>query len=286
MGVRNYYFLVAGLPDLTIEQGKLQFNSDEFRKYLKEQLHRNDYELIEWLFLPRDNNNLIRLINKANTNWDESGLYSLDELQLAITEAVSADKLIHDEKSNIKLYIKAFLNCFFNDSRHYLDMTPENELSAFYYLEVLKIKNRFVKKWFEFELDLKNSLAYSVAQKYNMPFENQLIGNSPLALALKKKVGRDLTEASEWPWFERVLHFNDISDISQREKAIDQLRWNVLDEMNTFNYFSIEILFSYMIKIIMIERWLELDPKTGNELFRRLLGDLQSGFEFPNEFSV
>lgn len=41
-----------------------------------------------------------------------------------------------------------------------------------------------------------------------------------------------------------------------------------------------------MIKLMIIERWLKLDPKTGEELFRRLLGDLQTGYEFPNEFSV
>lgn len=286
MGMRNYYFLIAGLPDLAIEQGKLQFGSDEFRIYLQEQLHPKDYELIEWLFLPRDNRNLIRLIEKATSSWDNTALYSLENLQLAIAEVVSPEKLILNEKSKVKPYIKNFLNCYFRDSRRYPQMTPENELSAFFFFDLLKIKNSFVNQWFAFELNLKNVLAYSAAQKYGMPYENQLIGDTALARALQKKVGRDLSEAGEWPWFERVMHFNDNADISQREKAIDQLRWSVLDEMNTFNYFSIEIIFSYMIKIIMIERWLQLDPKTGDELFRRLLGDLQSGYEFPNEFSI
>ncbi|MBK9358467.1 MAG: DUF2764 family protein [Bacteroidales bacterium] len=29
---QNYYYLVAGLPDITTEQGKLQFGTAEFRK--------------------------------------------------------------------------------------------------------------------------------------------------------------------------------------------------------------------------------------------------------------
>jgi hypothetical protein len=44
--------------------------------------------------------------------------------------------------------------------------------------------------------------------------------------------------------------------------------------MNMFNYFSIEVSYQLYDKIMMIERWLKLDPKTGEELFRRLLGDL------------
>lgn len=286
MGTRNYYFLVAGLPDLTIDQGKLQFGSLEMREYLETQLHKKDYQYIEWLFLPHDNNNLLNLLEKNNKLWDSLGIYSEDELELAILEITNPDKIITDEKSPVKSYMKEFIRSFNGETRLMPEKSPENELNELYYLEALNLDNKFIAEWFAFDVDLKNMLVYNTASKYNIPFENEITGNTRLAEVLRLKTGRSMDDIAEWPYFEKMNQLADNSDIAGREKAIDSLRWTVLDEMNTFNYFSIEVIFSYMIKIKMIERWLKLDPATGEQLFRKLLGDLQSGYEFPNEFSI
>lgn len=276
MSARNYYFLVAGLPDLTIEQGKLQFGSVEFREYLKGHLHPKDYALIEWLFLPRDNQNLLKLLNKEDFNWDNTAVFTREEIETAFTE----------EPLPLKPYIHQFINSYRSETRLMPDLSPENELTTLYYIEALDNNNKFFKEWLAFERDLKNVLLYASAQKYNMQYAHELIGNSSLAEALRYKTGRDTGEASEWPYFDKAMQIVENGDIASREKAIDQLRWSFLDELNTFNYFSIEVIISYMIKLMIVERWLKLDPKAGEELFRRLLGNLQSSYEFPNEFNV
>ena len=296
MAMRNYYFLVAGLPDLTIDQGKLQFGSVEFREYLKTQLHRKDYELIEWLFYPADNQNLVKLLTKNDQEWNNSGVYSAEELELAVAEIVAPDKILDNIKSKVPAYIKEFITSYCNENRLMPELLPENELAALYYQDALKVQNQFLKEWFEFEVNLKNVLIFNSAQKYNLPYEHNIIGNTALANLLKLKIGRDISEASEWKYLDIVNQVSENgsngnnavlnTDLASREKAIDFLRWSVLDEMNLFNYFSIEVIISYMIKLMIIERWLKLEPKTGEELFRRLLGDLQSGYEFPNEFSL
>lgn len=287
MGMRNYYFLVAGLPDISIDQGKLQFGSVEFREYLKSQLSKKDYELIEWLYLPSDNNNLISLINKTtDNNWDDRGLYSIEELELAIAEVTNPDKLLLDEPSRMKSYFFDFLKLYYDEAYSNDSASPLSVLSTFYYRDALQLKNDFFKNWFEFDINLKNVLLYNAARKFNTSYENELIGDTSLVNALRSKTGRDVGEAAEWAYFERANQISENNDIANREKAIDLLRWSVLDEMNIFNYFSIEVIISYTIKILMIERWLKLDPKTGEELFRRLIGDLQSNYEFPNEFSI
>lgn len=286
MGVRNYYYLIAGLPDLTIDQGKLQFGSLEFREYLKTELHKKDYQLIEWLFLPNDNENLLNIINKKESEWNSKGIYTKEELELAITEVVSPDKIIMDEKSGVKPYITEFLNSYFGETRLMPSIRAENELSFLYFADALKADNEFLKSWFEFEINLKNLLIFNTARKFNVSYENELIGETKLTQALKRKTGHDSGDAAEYQFYERINQISENNDIAAREKAIDQLRWTFLDEMNISNYFSIEVVISYMIKLMIIERWLRLDPKIGEELFRRLLGDLQTGYEFPNEFSV
>ncbi len=286
MGARNYYFLVAGLPDLTIDQGKLQFGSLEMREYLQSQLHKKDYQYIEWLFLPHDNKNLLNLLEKNNQPWDFLGIYTEEELELAILEIVNPDKIITDEKSPVRSYMKEFIRSYNDETRIIPEKSAENELTELYYLDALKLDNKFIAEWFAFDVDLKNMLVYNTALKFNIPFENEITGNTRLAEVLRLKSGRSMDDIAEWLYFERFNQLADNGDIAGRERAIDHLRWTVLDEMNTFNYFSIEVIFSYMIKIMMIERWLKLDPATGEQLFRKLLGDLQSGYEFPNEFSI
>ncbi len=285
MGAHNYYYLVAGLPDLSIDQGKLQFGSIEFREYLKSELNKSDYALIEWLFLPFDNSNLLSLLQPNDRGWNTAGIYSKEELELAIMEVKTPDKNVFDEKSNVKPYLKEFIKNTLSEDRR-AEISFENELTDLYYRDALELKNRFLKNWFEFELNLKNLLIFNTAQQFNLPYENELLGNTNVVRALRQKTGRDVGDAAEWPYFERVAQLSENTDIALREKGIDQLKWSVLDEMNIFNYFSIEVIISYMIKIMIIERWLKLDPKTGEELFRRLLGDLQSGYDFPNEFSL
>lgn len=286
MGRHNYYFLIAGLPDLTIDQGKLQFGSLEFREYLKSQLHKSDYQLIEWLFLPHDNLNLLQILKKTEVNFNNSGIYTREDLELAIAEVATPDKILSEEVSIVKPYIKKFLVSYFKEEEPMPEKSAEIELLSLYFQEALKADNTFFRKWLEFEINLKNVLIFNTAQNFNIPLDNQLVGDTALVKSLKQRTGRDIGEAAEWEYYDRVNQLADSTDIFTKEKAIDQLRWTVLDEMNTFNYFSIEIVFSYMLKIMIIERWLKLDPKTGEELFRRLLGDLQSSYEFPNEFSI
>lgn len=286
MGRHNYYFLIAGLPDLSIDQGKLQFGSSEFREYLKSQLFKKDYHCIEWFFLPYDNSNLLQILNKSEGDLNSSAIYSREQLELAIAEVATPDKLFSDEQSNVHAYIKKFLGIYFSQEEQMSATKADYELTSLYLREALNADNQFFRKWMEFEINLKNVLIFNTAQNFNLPMDDHFIGDTPMVNSLRKRIGRDLGEAAEWEYFDRINQLNDITDISVREKAIDQLRWTVLDEMNTFNYFSIEIVISYMVKIQIIERWLKLDPKTGEELFRRLLGDLQSSYEFPNEFSI
>jgi len=56
---RQYYYLIAGLPDIVLDQPKMPFSVAAFREELKTHLHPEDYQLAEWLFLPADNRNLL-----------------------------------------------------------------------------------------------------------------------------------------------------------------------------------------------------------------------------------
>lgn len=272
---QNYYYLVAGLPDLTLEQGKLQYGSAEFREEMKTGLSSSDYRLMELLFLSADNHNLLSLLRKDNKPLLAEGIYSPETLAGEIKEPVI-----------LKPYMKLFIESFKADARQYPNLSEENELSTLWFDELLSVRNDFLREWFTFDMNLKNVLLVLSARKAGLPCENQIVGNNVVSEIIRRSNARDLGLASEWPWIEKVLAVAESDDILSREKAIDLLRWSYLDELNTFNYFTVEVLMAYYLKLRMIERWIRLDFATGEKLFRRLLGELQNSYEFPNEFSV
>ena len=272
---QNYYFLVAGLPDVTMDHGKLQFGTTELREELKAGLVQNDFNYFQLLFLPNDNANLLSLLQKDQRPMLPGGVYAPDFLAEEIKEP-----------QQVKPYIKRFIESFTGETRLYPNLTPENELTTLWYEEMLATDHEFLRDWFTFDLNLKNILLVISARKNDLPFENQVIGNNQVAEIIRKSNARDLGLSAEWPWIEKVVQIMETNDILAREKAIDLLRWSYLDELNTFNYFSVEVLMAYYLKLGIIERWLRLDQATGEEMFRRLLGELQNTYEFPNEFSV
>lgn len=272
---QNYYFLVAGLPDVTIEQGKLQYGTAEFREELKAGLAKTDYSYLQLLFLTEDNNNLLTLLLKENRPLSHEGVYEPEFLSEELKEPLQ-----------LKPYMLQFIESFRAETRLYPNLSYENELATLWFEELLATKNDFLREWFTFELNLKNVLLVLAARKNGLPYERQVIGNNTIAEIIRKSNARDLGISAEWPWIEKVLQIVDTEDILLREKAIDLLRWNYLDELNTFNYFTVEVLMAYYIKLGIIERWLRLDQSTGEEMFRRLLGELKHSYEFPNEFSI
>lgn len=272
---QNYYYLVAGLPDISIEQGKLQFGTAALREELKDGLSESDYQRMELLFLAEDNLNLLTLLLKLQRPLSHLGVYPPDVLAEEILEPV-----------RIKPYMKRFIDSMKDENRLYPNLSPENELATLWYEEMLASDHTFLRDWFTFELNLKNVLLVLSARKHSIPYEHQVIGNNPVAEIIRRSTARDLGLSSDWHWIEKVLQIVETEDILMREKAIDLLRWSYLDELNTFNYFSFEVLMAYYLKLGIIERWLQLDQSTGEEMFRKLLGELKNSYEFSNEFAI
>ncbi len=52
-----------------------------------------------------------------------------------------------------------------------------------------------------------------------------------------------------------------------REKKVDLLKWEWLEEHTFFKPFDIESVFAYLLKLEMIERWVMLDKATGEKDF-------------------
>ena len=58
----NYYYLVAGLPSVSLDDGKLSYTVENFKSELYPSLSDKDKKLIDLFYLKFDNINLLKLL--------------------------------------------------------------------------------------------------------------------------------------------------------------------------------------------------------------------------------
>ena len=141
-----------------------------------------------------------------------------------------------------------------------------DKLDAEFYRRALAHGNRFIREWFRFDLDLRNA---------TVAFLNDSLG---------RPEGQDLVllterEAEEFPEEEAVQQVLNRADLLQRERGLDDLRWQKVDELTAMDVFDLELILGFVAKLQIIDRWLKLDPESGRELFRKLVEDIRSTYD-------
>ena len=276
----NYYCLVTGLPELSLEDGKLSYTVANFKTEIYPELSKSDKKLIDLFYLKFDNQNLLALLKDKEAVVDTSlGNFSAEELLDVI--ASFKEETAPDKK---------FPSYFYEFAELYLN-TPEEErfgledkLHGFYFHYAMKCGNKFVSEWFELNLNVNNILAAMAARKYKMDVTKVSVGTNMVAEALRNSNARDFGLADDLEYFEQLTRINDTVDLVEREKKIDLLKWNWMDDNTFFNYFTIERIFVFLMKLEMIERWVSLDKEKGNEMFRKLIDQLKDEVQIPQEF--
>lgn len=138
-----------------------------------------------------------------------------------------------------------------------------DSLDAEFYRTVLASKNRFIAGYFGYDLDVRNCrVAY-------------------LNKALGRPEGQDLLvldedEPREFEDLEKVNAVLEGSDILERERGLDDIMWERIDELTLMEVFTLDQILGFVAKLQIVARWLRLDPQTGRELFRQLVEEIRN----------
>ena len=154
----------------------------------------------------------------------------------------------------------------------------DKELNADFYAAALKRRNRFLREYFRFDLNLRNAkVRYLNAQLGREPDMDVMTGEDPEAEDVDID-GFRFTGGE----FEEALKVDNIladKDLVSREKGLDDLLWDKIDGLSTFHYFDIEAVLAYIAKLHIVTRWLNLDEEVGRDVFRRLLKDVRGTYK-------
>ncbi|WP_302775103.1 DUF2764 family protein [Phocaeicola coprocola] len=275
----TYYCLVAGLPDISLDDGKLSYSVSDFKAELYPDLSAQDRKLIDLFYLKFDNTAILKLLKNKDAVIEDKGNFSAEEL-LQLIEAVREGDT-PDKK--YPSYLVNFVSQYLQLSQDEL-YRADDLLAALYYSYGMSSNNAFIASWFEFNLNLNNILAALAARKYKMEVSSVIVGATSICEQLRTSNARDFGLNETLEYFEALQRIADIEELVEREKKVDMLKWKWLEDESFFHYLTIERIFVFLMQLEMIERWISLDKEKGNELFRKMIQDLKNEVQIPEEF--
>lgn len=277
--MNTYYCLVAGFPDISLDDGKLSCSVSDFRTDVYPQLAPSDQKLVDLFYLKFDNHNLISLLKDKEAPVKTEGTLTGEEL-LALIETVRNGD-IPDKK--YPAYLSEFVSQYINLASEDL-YKAEDLLASLYYQYAMSCKNKFISEWFEFNLNVNNILSAYTARKYKLDVASVIVGNTPACEQLRTSNARDFGLGDTIDYMDQVQRISETEELVERERKIDTLKWKWLEEHSFFYYFTIERIFVFLMFLDMTERWISLDKQKGYELFRQMIENLKEEISIPDEF--
>lgn len=138
-----------------------------------------------------------------------------------------------------------------------------DKLGEEFYNDALASKNRFIREYYEFDLAVRNAKVRHLNKALGRPEGTDIF--------MEKEVEPELQEQ-----LDRVC---SDTDILGKERALDRLYQEKIEEITTFDYFDADAIFGFLAKLHIVQRWMQLDEETGRAMFRELLQGVRSTFK-------
>lgn len=271
----DYIAFIAGLPEVARDDRKLPLAMEEFREQLAYYLKGKDRVLMDLFFLPNDHVQVLRLLRKQEAAEGLQTVYPLRVLEEAVANP-EADK-------QLPSYLREFIADYKEERLRY-EVAEENVLSWMYYDYMMQSRNRLVREYAEFVMNVRNLVAALNARKYGREVTREVIGDNDFAQALRTSNAKDFGLAQDYEFVDRVISLMNNDDLVVRERGLDMLIWDFLDEAVTFEYFSVERVMAYLLQLLIVERWSKMDSESGRKVFREMVERLRKSFQFDEQF--
>jgi hypothetical protein len=271
--IRKYYYLSASLPDLFRGRTTGAGSLEEYLRFCSETLHAEDYATLKQIFLYNDVQNAVEC-RDSDDPFIGPSFFDRREL-LAIAE----------EPSPEIPFIGRYLSNRSEQVRLHPEMTELDEAITLFYEGIEQVNDPFIHSYFLHELDLRNIATALELRSNEFSLAHRLI---PLGEAYEQLITSDENDwglAEEFPFVKTLMPFYEDSDLSARESALDEIRWQWWDDATQDDLFTFHAIVAYGIKLLSVERWSKLDETAGNELFMELLGTVQRSVRFAIEFA-
>ena len=275
----EYYNLLTGLPALQADNAKSAPELRELLEELRGVLSKHDNALLNVLLMRYDNDNLLAYLENNGAELNDLGLLTVDDWHEILTILADED---NKEKKDARLqkYVKTYYETINDEEKNANIESKEDLLTSLYYEFGMGSKNRFIAEWFEFCLNMNNVIAAVICRKHGFNVKTAVIGDNEIADALRSSGARDFGLVGQFDYVDKFLSVAEESNPLDREKKMDALKWEWLEDHTFFDHFSVENVLSYWIRCELMHRWDCLSVEQGKEVFRGLLNEMKKDIHF------
>jgi hypothetical protein len=173
---------------------------------------------------------------------------------------VDADEVIAEIRSQCSKKDNALIDFL-------LEGYNQDTLGRDFYLKALSHRDRFIREYFAFDLNLRNA---------KVRYINGALGRAPMQDIVVLDQSEDAQQPEPDPELDAVFVADDLI---QRERKIDDFIWEKVENMVLMELFTMDRILAFIVKLRIIDRWMKLDENTGREMFRRLVDEIRGTFQ-------
>lgn len=271
----NYYCLVAGLKEYTLDSDTKGFDASVILEEIYEQVSKGDAETIRLLYGYYDCENL--LSHRAGRS-AHNPLGNLSAEQIA--EEYAAPKSLPEWMARV---VRAEADPEGEDAE-VVDLSQgfERVLMAAYYDECARSKSRFLREWAAFDRNLRNVAAALRARDLQRSIEETVVGGGDVVEQLIRSSAADFGLRGELTYIDAVIAACDEQNLLEKEHKIDKIRWDEAEGLVWADYFNIDAILAYLVRINIVARWMQLDERRGRQMLATLMAELD-GKELINK---
>ncbi|MEG1671972.1 MAG: DUF2764 family protein [Alistipes sp.] len=272
----DYYCLVAGLKEYTLDADTKGFDARAIIEDMLDEVVAADAAEVRLLYGYYDCENIAAL-RAGRSAHNPLGNFTREELT---AEMQHPDHLLR----RVADVVTAYANPESEEAEE-VDINGRFEKALFdaYYAECTHSSSSFLRAWAAFDRNLRNISAAIAARAAVRVIDEVVVGDGEVVEQLQRSSAADFGLRGELPYIDAVIAaVNDEANLVEKEHKIDLIRWNEAVELTAFDYFNINTLLSYLVRVNIVARWTLLDERQGRAMFDRLLAELD-GKELINK---
>lgn len=269
----EYYYLVAGLREWTLDSDTKGFDVREIVDEILEELSKSDRAAVKLLYAYYDCENIIaRRAERERHN--ALGFLSVSEI-----DDMLATRNYSMLPANVAKVVKYFNEADDEDrdEESVINDSFERALFDAYYKDLAASKCSFLRAWGEFDRNLRNISAALAAREAGRSVADVVVGGGDVVDSLKHSSAADFGLRGELQYIDAVISaVSDERNIVEKERKIDKVREAYAWDIASFDFFNINFILSYLVRVNIVARWMLLSPEVGRDMLNRLMSDLDA----------
>lgn len=258
----SYYYLIASLPQLSLDDLSLKLNASGTLDLIQRNLSEEDLQSARYLVYPNDNKNLYNFILEKYHKIPvhevlKPSIFFIEELKNNLKTG-----------SNLPDYMSEFLTKY----RSKLDLLRPSRIEEYlgveFYNSISKLESGFVYDYFEFDKTLRQLTTIHNSRLFEVSLLSEFVNdhiNRELGLSRPKSV-----VSKTYPYVNELWDALESKDPIKIEKNLDMVRWSFIDNYDPISNFSNNSVFGWLTKFLIWTRWKGLSKDQGKERFIEL----------------